>query len=181
MRPRNVAAVGAALVLGIGGIAVAGWRLWGQWALVPFAAIAVVGAALALIDLREHRLPNRIVLPAIAASVVLLLGTAMADGGPTTWLGALIGGGALFGIYLVLAFASPRGMGMGDVKLSALIGLYSGYLGLSTWLAAALIGFVIGGLVAVIAMIARRADRRSLLPFGPSMVAGLWVAVALSG
>ena len=90
------------------------WRLPGTWALVPFLGLVVVAVALSWIDLRERRLPNRIVLPAIAASVPLLLGAAVLDGDLARWLTALAGGAALFVLYLVLALVSPRGMGMGD-------------------------------------------------------------------
>ena len=176
----RVARVAVAVILGVGGVAVAIWRLWGTWAVAPFVAVAVVAAVLSWIDLREHRLPNLIVVPAIGASVLLLLGGSLADGQVASWLSALIGGAALFGLYLVLALVSPRGMGMGDVKFAALIGLFAGYLGLTTWIGAALAGFIVGGGVAAISLVTRRATGRTQLPFGPSMVAGLWIAVALT-
>jgi leader peptidase (prepilin peptidase)/N-methyltransferase len=161
-------------------IAVSVWRLGGTWAVVPFVLLAVVSGVLAWVDLTTRRLPNRIVLPALAASVVLLVVAAWLDGVIERWYGALIGGAVLFGLYLVLALVSSQGMGMGDVKLAAIVGLYGGYLGLTGWFVAAAAGFVIGGVVALIGIAVRKADRRSLIPFGPWMLAGLYVAVAVS-
>ena len=120
--------------------AAAVWRLAGTWALLPFLGLVVVGAALSWIDLTQHRLPNLLVLPSIAASVPLLLVAAALDGDVSRWLTALAGGAVLFVLYLALALVSPRGMGMGDVKLAALVGLFSGYLGWATLLTAAFRG-----------------------------------------
>ena len=154
------------------------WRLPGTWALVPFLGLVVVAVALSWIDLRERRLPNRIVLPAIAASVPLLLGAAVLDGDLARWLTALAGGAALFVLYLVLALVSPRGMGMGDVKLAALVGLFAGYLGWATLVVAAFAGFLVGGLAALVGIAAGMATRTTAIPFGPWMLVGLWLAVA---
>ena len=86
--------------------AVSVWRLAESWVLAPFLGLAVVAAALAWIDLTQHRLPNRLVLPALVVSVPLLLGAALLDGDPGAWLTALGGGAALFALYLVLALVS---------------------------------------------------------------------------
>lgn len=160
--------------------AISVWRLSGSWVLLPFLGLAVVAAALSWIDLTQRRLPNRLVLPGIAASVPLLLGAALLDGAVSRGLGALAGGVVLFALYLVLALVSPRGMGMGDVKLAALVGLFAGYLGWAALLVAAFAGFVAGGLAALVGIAAGRATRTTGIPFGPWMLAGLWVSVALT-
>ncbi len=176
---RIARAIGCGLA-GVAAVAIAVWRLGAAWSLVPFLLLAVVSAVLAALDLATHRVPNRIVLPALAASAPALLLAAVADGAPARWSGALIGSAALFALYLLLAVAAPGGMGMGDVKLAALVGMFAGYLGVTVWLLAAVTGFVIGGLVATVAILARRANRRTAIPFGPWMLAGLWIAVALA-
>ncbi|MCU1410759.1 MAG: peptidase [Rhodoglobus sp.] len=160
--------------------AIAVWRLCGSWAELPFLGLVVVSAALSWIDLTQRRLPNRIVLPAVGASVPLLLGAALLDGDLSKGLTALAGGAALFVLYLVLALISPRGMGMGDVKLAALVGLYAGYLGWETVLVAAFAGFLVGGIVGLIGIVAGRATRKTAIPFGPWMLVGLWIAVAIT-
>jgi len=81
-------------------------------------------------------------------------------------LGALAYGGGLF----VVAFASG-GMGMGDVKLAAVIGLVLGAVDLGAVAAAAAAAIVVGGAAAIVA-VARGAERRSMIPFGPSIAIG---------
>jgi leader peptidase (prepilin peptidase)/N-methyltransferase len=151
--------------------AVTVWRLAGTWALLPFLALVVVAAALAWIDLTQRRLPNRIVLPALGASVPVLLFV----GGLDRWLTSLAGAALLFALYLLLALVSPQGMGMGDVKLAALVGLYAGYLGWSTLFVAAFAGFVLGGVAALVVV-----RRMRSIPFGPWMLLGLWAGIALA-
>jgi len=86
-------------------------------------------------------------------------------------LGFLAYGGGLF----VLALISPRGMGMGDVKLAALVGLVLGALGLGEVAVAAGVGILLGGIAALGALLLG-ADRKSALPFGPSLAVGAVVA-----
>ena len=160
--------------------AVSVWRLAESWVLAPFLGLAVVAAVLAWIDLTQRRLPNRLVLPAVGVSVPLLLAAALLDGDVGAWLTALAGGAALFAFYLVLALVSPRGMGMGDVKLAALVGLYAGFLGWAALVVAAVAGFVLGGLAAIAVIVRGRATRATSIPFGPWMLSGLWVSVALT-
>jgi leader peptidase (prepilin peptidase) / N-methyltransferase len=156
-------------------------RLGGSWALFPFLGLVVVSAALAWIDLTQHRLPNRIVLPAVVASVPVLFGTSVLDDEVSRMPTALVGGVALFLLYLVLALVSPGGMGMGDVKLAALVGLFAGYLGWTALLVAAFAGFLSGGVAALALMAVRKGTRRSAIPFGPWMLVGLWWAVGVTG
>jgi leader peptidase (prepilin peptidase)/N-methyltransferase len=80
--------------------------------------LAILGAALALLvryDLREHRIPNLIVLPATAACATASL---LDDG---VGLSRLFTGGALLALLLVVSLAWPAALGMGDVKLALLI------------------------------------------------------------
>ena len=167
-------------VVGLAAVAVSVWRLGGTWGMVPFVLLAAVGAVLAGIDLTTRRLPNRIVLPAIGASIALLLGSALLDRQFERWSHALVGGAALFALYLVLALVSPQGMGMGDVKLAALVGLFGGYLGLEGWITGAFAGFMLGAIVALVSIVLRRSGLKTHLPFGPWMLAGVYVALVVS-
>src|SRR3712207_9483021 len=117
-------------------------------------------------------LPNRVVLPALAAGTALLLLPALADGAWSALLRAVLGAAALFAVYLVLALLSPRGLGMGDVKLAALLGLYLRWLGWAAVVLGALAGFVVQAVVAVALLPTRRIGLRGELPFGPAMLAG---------
>ena len=84
---------------------------------------------LALIDLRHRLLPDRVVLPSIAVGAVLLGLAAALEGDWAALLRAAVAAVVLFVVFLVMALISPAGLGMGDVKLAALLGLYLGWLG----------------------------------------------------
>jgi len=82
-------------------------------------------------------------------------------------------------VYLVRALVSPGGggLGFGDVKLAGLLGLLLGWLGWGAVVVSVLAAFVIGGVIAMILLIARRASRSSHIAFGPAMILGAWVAL----
>jgi leader peptidase (prepilin peptidase)/N-methyltransferase len=143
-----------------------------SWALPAFLLLAVAAVLLTVVDLQHRLLPNRVVLPALAGGVVLLLLPALADGAWDQLLRATLGAAALFAAYLALALASPGGLGMGDVKLAALLGLYLGWLGWAAVVLGALAGFVVQAAVALALLATRRIGLRGELPFGPAMLAG---------
>ncbi|TFC35446.1 A24 family peptidase [Cryobacterium sp. TMT2-42-4] len=145
--------------------------------LVAFLYLAGVSISLAMIDLDTHTLPNRIVLPAYPVATVLLGAAAMMTGEPGRILGALVGGAALFGVYLLLALAYPAGMGLGDVKLAGVLGLYLGWLGWGELAVGGFAAFLLGGFFALVLVIARKANRKSGIPFGPWMLAGAWLGI----
>lgn len=138
--------------------------------------LAAAGLALALIDLETHRLPDAIVLPSYP---VVAVGLVLASWGTGDWGGlGRAGVGALGSIvlYLALWFAKPGGMGLGDVKLSGLLGATLAWLGWGTFAVGAFMPFLLGGVYAVALLVARRATRGSSIPFGPWMVLGAAVA-----
>jgi leader peptidase (prepilin peptidase)/N-methyltransferase len=139
--------------------------------------LAAVSVALGMIDLDVRRLPNSIVLPSYVVGGALLLLPAAITGDRAPALRGLLAMLMLFGFYLALSFAYPGGMGMGDVKLAGLLGLYLGWLGWSSVLVGAFGGFLVGGLAGAALMLIRRAGRRSPVPFGPAMLTGAFLAV----
>ncbi|MEO7720288.1 MAG: prepilin peptidase [Pseudolysinimonas sp.] len=145
--------------------------------LIAFLYLAAISLALAIIDIEKHKLPNVIVLPAYAVGIVLL-GTAALLQADFVGLGRMAAGaGILFAFYFVLAMISPRGMGMGDVKLAGVLGLFLGSLGWGQLAVGAGAAFVLGGLFSIILLITRRAGRKSGIPFGPWMLLGAWVGI----
>lgn len=151
----------------------------GTLALVAaYAGFAVLSVVLTVIDLRAHRLPHGLVLPAYPIAAVLLAVAAIAAGDGDAFLRAVVGMAALFAFYLALRLAQPGGMGGGDVTLSGLIGLLLSYLGWDPLLIGALAGFVAGGLFSLAVILLRRADRRTRIPFGPWMLLGAWIGIA---
>jgi leader peptidase (prepilin peptidase)/N-methyltransferase len=93
---------------------------------------------------------------------------------------ALIGFLAYGGGLLVVALIAPRGMGMGDVKLAALVGLVLGAVGLRYVAVAAGLGILVGGVVAIVALFFG-ATRKTGLPYGPSLAVGAAVAALAGG
>lgn len=145
-------------------------------ALLHFAA---VGIALAAIDLQTRRLPNAIVLPALAVALLLLLAAAILSGDWGPLLDAVIAMAALFAFYLVILLIYPPGMGFGDVKLAALVGLHLGWFGWPAVIVGAFAAFLLGGVVALALLVTRRAGRRSGIPFGPYLLGGAWLGILL--
>ena len=143
--------------------------------LVAFLYLAAVSVALAMIDLDTHTLPNKILLPAYPVGAVLLTAAALVAGEPGRLLSALIGAAALFGLYLALALISPGGMGLGDVKLAGVLGLYLGWLGYAPLIVGAFGAFLLGGLFGIGLLVTRKAGRRSSIPFGPWMLLAAWL------
>lgn len=141
-------------------------------AVVPIVALAAVTPELVRVDAREHRLPNRIVLPCYAACGAGLVAAAASGGAPVV---ALVSGAATAAFYAVLSACG--GMGMGDVKLGGVLGLSAGLLGMSAAVLAPLAGFVLGGAAAVVAL--RNGAGR--IPFGPCLLGGYWIAVIVAG
>jgi len=125
---------------------------------------------LALIDLDHKILPNRLTGPAAIAAIVL--GTALDPSGEPE---RLIAGAAAGGIFLVAALLHPRGMGMGDIKLMGVLGLFLGAKVAVAIPLAVVLGTVIG--IAIIAAKGMHAGRRTQVPFGPFLALGGVVAL----
>lgn len=157
------------------------WRFGFTWTSLPYLAYSVLSAVLVIIDLLSKRLPNALTLPAIPATAALLAIPALVDDQAAALIRALCAGGVLLAIYLALHVVSPAGLGLGDVKLAASMGMVLGWLSWSALLWGAALGFVIGALVSLCLLIARRASLSSDVPFGPSMLAGGWLVILASG
>jgi leader peptidase (prepilin peptidase)/N-methyltransferase len=155
------------------GAAIAAWAV----TLTAFLYLCAISIALALIDLDTHTLPNRIIYPAYLVSGVLLTAAALLAGEPARLFGVLVGGAGLFALYLALALIRPGGMGLGDVKLAGVLGLYLGWLGWGELAVGSFSAFLLGGLFGVVLLAVRRAGRKSSIPFGPWMLAGAWIGI----
>ncbi|MEC5185966.1 leader peptidase (prepilin peptidase)/N-methyltransferase [Cryobacterium sp. MP_3.1] len=139
--------------------------------------LAAVSIALALIDVDVHRLPNLIVLPGYVVGTVLLSLAALSSGDLGPLLRAGIGLAAMWFAYFLMAIVYSGGMGFGDVKLAGVLGLFLGYLGWGELAVGSFAAFLLGGFYAVGLLVARRATRKSGIPFGPWMLAGAWVGI----
>lgn len=148
--------------------------------LVVHLLLALVGVWLAVIDLRTHRLPNRIVLPTLGALIMLVVLEALLTMDPDRMLRALLGGLALGAFYALMHLGSKQGMGGGDVKLAAVIGVILAWHGWWTLLLGAAAAFVLGALYAIVLMALRRAQRTTRIAFGPWMILGAALAIVLA-
>jgi len=133
---------------------------------LPFAAVLI---AVAGIDLDHRIIPNKIVLP---AAIWGLVGTAIFR--PDNFDDALIAGGIAFVALFLAALAYPAGMGMGDVKLAGVMGIYLGSAVAPAMLVAFLTGSVVG--IAIIAREGRDARKKGV-PFGPFLALGGLVGI----
>ncbi|MEU5991583.1 A24 family peptidase [Spirillospora sp. NPDC047418] len=156
---------------------VLGWRVGTEPVLPALLYLAAAGTLLGFIDVEVKRLPDRFTLPSYGLVAALLAAAApFTDDGLRRFEHALIGMAALFALYFLQAFLVPSGIGMGDVKLSGVLGLCLGWFGLDAWVLGLLATYLLGGLAAVGIMIVRR-TRKGEFPFGPYMLAGALAAV----
>lgn len=122
------------------------WLSVGGWQTASFAVLAALLVVAAFIDVREHRIPNGLVFPGVVAALLF----AHLPGGSLS--------GSLVGIAVGLALGLPlywlRAMGAGDVKL---MGMAGAFLGGVDMFGAALVIFVVGGLMGLVAVARRRA------------------------
>jgi leader peptidase (prepilin peptidase)/N-methyltransferase len=144
---------------------------------VAFLYLMAISVALAAIDLDVRRLPNAIVLPAYLVGAVLLGAAALVRGDLAAAGWAAAGAGISFAFYLTLALIKSGGMGMGDVKLAGVLGLFLGFLGPAVLFVGLFAAFLLGGVFGVLLMLTRSGSRRTTIPFGPWMLAGAWIAV----
>jgi leader peptidase (prepilin peptidase)/N-methyltransferase len=166
MRRRVLLSVLALPLAGIGILAI-GFRP----ELVTVVYLAAVTPWLVWFDVREHRLPNPLVLPGVGVGLLGCVGEWVASGRiPVV---PLIATAAYAGFLFVLNLVG--GMGMGDVKLAAALGLASSNLSVAVLSPVA--AFLVGGLVSLALLIAGRRGQR--IAFGPFLLGGFWAAVLL--
>lgn len=166
-------AMGGLLGWAIGHARDAGWPMT--------IAVAVVAAILAqqmVLDLAVRRLPRVLSHVALAVFVV---GAALDRSRDTTVLrDMLIGAVLLTAITGILMVISRGSLGMGDLQLSPLLGAIVGWFSPSAVFTMWIVTAILGALVVVIGMVTTRIDRRSVIPYGPPMIVGTFVAVCVA-
>ena len=166
----------------LAGVGAAAGALWASWLpeVVLMTGAAVGLALLVVADLAAHRLPDPLMAGTGAWGLLSLVAMA-AGGGDWSALGRAVVAGAALGLaFLLLCLLTPGGLGLGDVKLAALLGLLLGWFGWRYVLLGVLAAFLLGGLVAAALILTRRAGRRTAVAFGPWLVAGAAAALAWS-
>ncbi|VVJ21514.1 Uncharacterised protein [Amycolatopsis camponoti] len=159
-------------------LAVLGWSVGQRGELAVYAFVLTLGVPLAIIDWVEHRLPRIVVVPQLlgGASGLFCLCVARSDSAPglrAVW--AML---AAAGFYLLLAVLVEGGVGSGDVVLAAVVGLMTGWSGWAELAGAlALASF----LALVLLLVSREGVRRTAVPFGPCLLAGMTTMLAVAG
>lgn len=149
-------------------LAVVCFAVWGRSGDAVVAALGcAVVVAVTVTDLERRIVPNRIVLPALAAALVVQT----ARDPSVEWVVAALGAG---GFFLLFALVYPAGLGMGDVKLAAFFGAWLG-----RDVAVALVAGTVLGALPALAVLARRgsAGRKETFPYVPALAAGALLAL----
>ncbi|MCI0425942.1 MAG: prepilin peptidase [Actinobacteria bacterium] len=164
-------------------VAVSFFLLFGwDWELVPYLGFLTLTMALLVTDLEQFRIVDRLNLRGTALLAVTLAIVSFGVGATEDLVRGLLGALVYFaGASALWLLVRGKGFGAGDVKLAPQLGLFTAYVSWGTlgWavFAMAMIGGVLG-----VAMLALGAARmKTELPYGPPMIMGAWLALALSG
>ncbi|WP_457207052.1 prepilin peptidase [Nocardioides sp. P5_C9_2] len=175
-RPR-LAVLGATVSLVSGALvgAATGW----DWPLVWLVPLVPVAVALSYIDWHTRLLPRLVVLPATLAAAAAVVVVGLATGERDAMVRALVAMVVVRSFFWVLWFVRSAGMGFGDVRLAALVGLVLGWVGWGTVAIGVWTGFVAFAVPGLMLAVVRR-DRallRQAFPFGPFMAGGALVGL----
>lgn len=148
-----------------------------DWALPAFLLFTASLIALSAIDLETYRLPKKIVYPSLIAGAVLLAGAGLLSHDMRGIAEAAAGAMLAWLVLLVIHLISPKGMGFGDVRLAALIGMYLGWIELPAVGVGLFLAFLFASVIGVGLMIAGRRGRKDRVPFGPFLALGAMATV----
>lgn len=134
--------------------------------------LACTGVWLAATDIREHRLPRRVVWPLYPATTLLLGAAAGLGGQSMRWWWMLWGMLAMGGLFVLLRLVYPAGMGMGDVRLAGVLGIVTGFASVGHTFLAMAVTFFLAGVVSAVLLATGRIEMTSRVAFGPFMLVG---------
>ncbi|MFE2772751.1 prepilin peptidase [Microbacterium resistens] len=141
-------------------------------------ALLGVAARLLVVDIQEHRLPDRLVLPTLVGALAAVILEAVLT--PEARAERAAAGMLLLGgFYGALRTLSREGMGGGDVKLGAVIGLVLGWHGWDALVVGGAAAFVLGAGHALALVASGRADRSTHIAFGPWMILGAVLGIGV--
>lgn len=159
------------------GFVVMGLRFGPTMTAIPYFVLVAAMVALSWVDLRDRRLPREISYTATAISGAVMVTIAVVTGQWQPISSAVIGASAATIAMAVIYVVSRGGMGEGDVRVSPLLGLHLGYLGLLLVPIGFFLGFLFGAVVGVLGILTGLAGRKSGLPLGPFLALGTVVTI----
>lgn len=163
--------------------ALLGWCVPAPWPLALWLALLPLGLLLAVVDWHTRLLPGVLVRPALGLTLAAVVVVELARGEHAVLLRALVAMVASYAFFWLLWRLHAAGLGYGDVRLSALLGLLLGHLGVGEAVLGTYASFVLFGVPALVVAVVRR-DRgvlRRRYPFGPAMLAGAVVGACWGG
>ena len=163
----------ATFLLYVASYLVTGWSIQ----LLSLIALATVTVPLVVTDIKEHRLPNSFTsagfIAGLGVSIILAIKENSFEPLIHTVSVALLAGSA----FLVLYLFSRGGMGMGDVKLAIMLGALIAPFGWPVLVMGFIVAFILGGVCGLILLVSKKANRKTLIPFGPYLLVGAWVSI----
>jgi leader peptidase (prepilin peptidase)/N-methyltransferase len=155
---------------------IVGLALGWDWSLLFWVPLVPLGAGLGWIDWQTRLLPVPLIYPAYAVVIAGVVLAALIDGDYSSLVRAGLGWLVMGGLYGVLWFVHPSGLGYGDVRLAGVLGIALGYLGWGELLVGLYAGFLLGGVIGAVLRVTKLVPQRHV-PFGPFMLLGVLVAV----
>jgi leader peptidase (prepilin peptidase)/N-methyltransferase len=151
-----------------------------SWELFAYGLMCAMCVEQSLIDITTHRLTRSVTMRAAFIGGPLLSIAAIANNQPGKIGVMALSFTATLLTFITLSLASKRGIGAGDVRLAAVVAMFLGYLGAQYVVQGLALGFILGGVVALLLIITRKATRNTRIAFGPYICIGA-MAVVLFG
>jgi leader peptidase (prepilin peptidase)/N-methyltransferase len=144
-------------------------------ALPAYFVFVAAAFTISVVDLRLYLIPSRMLYPALFACLLLMLIPGVQDPGRYGLALAAMAGSWLF--FFIVYFIHPRGLGFGDVRLSALNGFMSGWVAVANAYLAIILGLFAGAIIGVALVALGIKGRKDPMPFGPWLALGAVLAV----
>ena len=148
-----------------------------RWVVVAYLWFTAVTVTLTLTDLERKIIPNRVLVPSFGIAAILLSVGAYLDDEMAALSRASLGAFAYFAVFLIIASVMRGSLGMGDVKLVVLLGAFLSFNSWEAFIVGVLGAFLLGGVVSIIALIAKIKSRKDEIAFAPYLVTSSYVAI----
>ena len=141
--------------------------------LLPIGIASGVALYISLIDIREMRIPNRILFPGISLTLLAALFIAALTDDLSRFLLSALGGLIATLIFFLIHLLNPAGLGMGDVKFAGLIGIALSWIAFPIGLLGLIVSFFASGIFSILRIMISGHKPNALIPFAPFMLLGL--------